>query len=186
MRAASAAVTNLANPEGAGNCTKRTKTCTVSQLQSDISDLLKQHFPHKTWAVLADAFGLKERAAKHRLANNSSYTIEELQLLFQSGDGLDYLNAMMADAAPAWWVWWKQVMAQAEKRRIAAEATQEALQLEAQLPPTAAARRLTKSNADASKKLSAAFARKEAALGFLRPNGDRPIHRAVAQAKGKR
>ncbi|MGX9392540.1 hypothetical protein ACWX0K_20465 [Nitrobacteraceae bacterium UC4446_H13] len=183
MRAASIDTRDLANLGGAKTCTVRTKTCTVSQLQSDITDLLKRHFPHKTWALLADAFGLKERAAKHRLANNSSYTIEELQLLFQSEDGLDYLNAMMADAAPAWWVWWKQVMAQAEKRRIAAEATQEALQLEAQLPPTAAARRLTKSNADASKKLSAAFARKETALGFLRPNGDRPVHRTVAQAK---
>lgn len=183
MRAASIDARDLANLGGAENCTNRTKTCTVSQLQADITDLLKRHFPHKTWALLADAFGLKERAAKHRLANNSSYTIEELQLLFQSEDGLDYLNAMMADAAPAWWVWWKQVMAQAEKRRIAAEATQEAMQLEAQLPPTAQARRLTKGNADATRKLNAAFARKETALGFLRPDADRVVRRSVAQAK---
>lgn len=186
MRTASLATAELANLGGAENCTNRTKTRTISQLQSDVTDLVKRHFPRKTWALLADAFELKERAAKHRLANNSSYTIEELQLLFQSEDGLDYLNAMMADATPTWWVWCKQVMAQAEKRRLAAEATQEALQLEAQLPPTAAARRLTKGNADATKKLSAAFARKETALGILRPDVNRAPARAVAQAKGRR
>jgi hypothetical protein len=186
MHTASFASAGLSNLGGADSRTDRTKTRTVSQIQAAITDLIKFQNPKKTWAVIAKAFGLKERAAKHRLSNGSSYTIEELQLLFQSENGLSYLNAMMADAEPEWWFWNKQVMAQAAKRRLAAEATQEALQLEAQLPPTAAARRLTKGNADATKKLNTAFARKETALGFLRPDSSRTADRPVAQAKGAR
>jgi hypothetical protein len=176
---------NLSNCGGAKTCTGRKETCIPSALQIAITDLIKFQNPLKAWAFVADTFSLKERAAKYRLANESSYTIEELQKLFQSENGLSYLHAMMDDAEPEWWFWMKQVMAQAAKRRLAAEATQEALQLEAQLPPTAAARRLTKGNADATKKLNTAFARKETALGFLRPDNNRPVAGAVAQAKGR-
>jgi hypothetical protein len=185
MHGASFASAALSNLGGAETRTIQTETCIASPLQLAISELLKLQNPRKTWAFIGDLFGLKERAAKHRLSaeNPSSYTIEELQILFQSEDGLSYLTAMMADAEPQWWFWMKQVMAQSAKRRLAAEATQEALQIEAQLPPTAAARRLTKGSADASHKLSTAFARKETALGFLRPDAVRPVDRAVAQAK---
>lgn len=185
MPTASFALAGLSNSGGAKTCTNYPERCTISELQGAITDLIKLQNPNKTWAFVASMFGLKERAAKHRLANNSSYTIEELQALLQSENGLSYLNAMMEEAEPEWWFWTKQVMAQASKRRLAAEATQEALQLEAQLPPTAAARRLTKGNADASKKLNSAFARKETALGFLRPDGPRAVVGTVAQAKGR-
>jgi hypothetical protein len=177
---------NFANSGGAKSCTIHPENCTTSALQAAITNLIRFQNPYKTWGFVASLFGLKERAAKHRLSNTSSYTIEELQTLFQSEQGLSYLQAMMADAEPEWWFWSKQVMAQAAKRRLAAEATQEALQLEAQLPPTAAARRLTKGNVDATTKLNSAFARKETALGFLRPNADRPVDRVVAQTQGRR
>lgn len=186
MSATSLTADNLANLRGAKTCTNRSETCTISILQAAVTDLIKFQNPSKTWGFVANAFGLKERAAKHRLANNSSYTIEELQVLFQSENGLSYLYAMMEEAEPEWWFWAKQVMAQAAKRRMAAEATQEALQLEAQLPPTATARRFTKGNVDATKKLNTAFARKETALGFLRPNGDRSMDRALANSKGRK
>jgi hypothetical protein len=185
MSAASLASAGLSNSRGAKTCTTRTKTCTVSPLQEAITDLLYHFNPKKTWAFVADTFGLKERAAKHRLSNNSSYTIEELQVLFQSDDGEAYFDAMMGDAAPAWYVWHKQIRAQAAKRRLAAEATQEALQLEAQLPPTAQARRFTKGNANDTAKLSAAFARKETALGFLAPGQNRTAISAVAPTQAK-
>lgn len=186
MRAASMTSSGLANAGSAKTCTVYPETCTVSGLRAAITNLIRFQNPNKTWAFVASVFGLKERAAKHRLANNSSYTIEELQTLFQSEHGLSYLHAMMDDAEPEWWFWTKQVMAQAAKRRLAAEATQEALQLEAQLPPTAAARRLTKGNADATKNLNSALARKETALGFLRPDSNRAPDRAVAQTQGRR
>jgi hypothetical protein len=185
MHGSSLTMNASANLRGAKICTTRTKTCTASPLQEAITDLLYHFNPKKTWAFVADTFGLKERAAKHRLSNNSSYTIEELQVLFQSDDGEAYFDAMMGDAAPAWYVWHKQIRAQAAKRRLAAEATQEALQLEAQLPPTAQARRFTKGNANDTAKLSAAFARKETALGFLAPEHNRAVVRAVAPAEGK-
>lgn len=186
MRTASFATAGLSNCGGAETRTTRTKNRTISALQEAITDIIRFQNPNKTWGFLNKMFGLKERAAKHRLANNSSYTIEELQALLQSERGESYLHALMAEAEPEWWFWTKQVMAQATKRRIAAEATQEAMQLEAQLPPTAAARRLTKGNADVSKKLSSAFARKETALGFLRPDSSRIADSQVAQAQGRR
>jgi len=188
MPRALAASPNSANFGGAETCTVFPKTCTVSDLQIAITDIIKSKKPAgtKAWAYLCDLFGIKERSAKSRLSNSVSYTIEELQALIHGDDGFEYLEALMAEAEPAWWIWTKQVMAQAAKRRLAAEATQEALQLEAQLQPTAAARRLTKGNADASRKLSTAFARKETALGFLRPDSNRAVDGPVAHAKGRR
>lgn len=177
---------NSANFGGAETCTDFPKSCTISALQIAITDLIRARNPRKTWAFVADLFGLKERAAKHRLANARAYTIEELQALIHGEDGFEYLEALMAEAEPAWWAWTKQIMAQAAKRRLAAEATQEALQLEAQLQPTAAARRLSKGNADATSKLSTAFARKETALGFLRPDNPRALDSGMAQAKARR
>jgi hypothetical protein len=185
MPRASITMANCANSGGAKTCTIQPEICTVSEIQTAITDLIRLQNPHKAWAFICDMFGVKERAAKHRLANTSSYTIEELQILLQGEHGLAYLNALMADAEPEWWFWTKQVMAQAAKRRLAAEATQEALQLEAQLPPTAAARRLTKSGADATKKLNTAFARKETALGFLRPDSNSAVARAMAATRRK-
>ncbi len=91
----------------------------------------------------------------------------------------------MADTEPTWWWWAKQVMAQADKRRLAAEITQECLQLEARLPPNVSAPRKTKADRDASQKFNTAAARKETALGFLRPEPDRAIHSAVVQTGGK-
>jgi hypothetical protein len=183
----SAMTADCANFGGAETCTTYQKTCTVSALQVAITDIIKSKKPAgtKAWAYLCDLFGIKERSAKSRLSNSVSYTIEELQALIQGEDGRDFLDALMADAEPEWWIWTKQIMAQAAKRRLAAEATQEALQLEAQLPPTAAARRLTKGNADVSKKLSSAFARKETALGFLRPDNNRSLDSGMAQAKAR-
>lgn len=183
MHTASVTSAGLSNFGGAENRTNRTETRTVSALQEAVTDLIYHFNPKKTWGFVAHAFGLKERAAKHRIANHSSYTIEELQVLFQSEHGLAYLEAMMDDATPEWWMWTRQIMAQASKRRLAAEATQEALALEAQLQPTAAARRLTKGNADATKKLNAAFVRKETALGFLRPDVDRALDGGMASSK---
>jgi hypothetical protein len=176
---------NCANSGGAKTCTIQPEICTASEIQVAISELIRRQNPHKAWAFICDLFGVKERAAKHRLANTSSYTIEELQILLHGEHGFEYFEALMADAEPEWWFWMKQVMAQAAKRRLAAEATQEALQLEAQLPPTAAARRLTKGSADATKKLNTAFARKETALGFLRPDQNRVVDRSVASARRK-
>lgn len=188
MPRASSTTADCANFGGAETCTVYQKTCTVSALQAAITDIIKFKKPRgtKAWAYLCDLFDIKERSAKSRLSNSVSYTIEELQALIQGDDGREYLDALMADAEPEWWVWTKQIMAQAAKRRLAAEATQEALQLEAQLPPTAAARRLTKGNADVSKKLNTAFARKETALGFLRPDSNRAVDSGMAQAQGRR
>lgn len=126
-------------------------------------------------------FGLKERAAKHRLANAVSYTIEELQALIQGEDGFEYLEALMADAEPAWWSWAKWVVEQGRLKRLAAEAVQQSLQLEAQLPAGAPARRKGK-NADV-KKLSTGLARAQTAIGLLDSYTGRGSAGAMAQAE---
>src|ERR1700722_5520640 len=106
MPQALAATPNCANYGGAKICTPKQKNCTPSNLQVSITNLIKTKFPAgtKAWAYLMDTFDLKERAAKHRLSNTVSYSIEELQALIQGDDGLAYFEALMADAAPKWWV----------------------------------------------------------------------------------
>lgn len=165
----------LANLGGAKTCTDFPVSCTnASPLQIAITDIIKTKFPRgtKPWAFIADAFGLKERAAKHRLSNTSAYTIEELQALLQSEDGLDFLVAIMADAEPKWWWWAKQVMTLAAVRRRRAEDEQEILKLETSAPAEHGSRRRIKGALDASKRVGAALARAETTVGFRRPELD--------------
>lgn len=77
----------------------------ASPVQMAITNIIKAKRPYgaKAWEFVAAIFGLKERAAKHRLANASSYTIEEVQALIRGDDGHEFLKAVMADAKPEWW-----------------------------------------------------------------------------------
>lgn len=176
---------NFANIRGAKTCTVQPESRTPSRIQVAITDLLRARYPRKTWAFLASMFDIKERAAKHRLANQVSYTVEELQVLLKGEDGFEYFEALMEDAAPQWWLWTKHAFLQGEKRRVIAEAEQEYLELERHLPPTAIASRLKRGNADATRKLQKTFAKKETALGFLRPELDRASHSPVVPALAK-
>lgn len=194
MSRSSATTADCANLGGAETCTDFPGSCTtVSELQISITNIIRAKNPYKTWAFVADLFGLKERSAKHRLANSRVYTIEELQALLQSEDGLDYLAAIMAGAEPKWWWWAKQVMAVAAIKRRRAEDEQEILKLETSAPAEVGARRRIKGALDANRSLKASIDRAETALGFRRPDvdsrdadasraGARAPHRAVAQA----
>ncbi|MDI3563535.1 hypothetical protein [Bradyrhizobium sp. Arg816] len=198
MSRSSATTAHCANSGGAGTCTDFSGSCTtVSELQASITSIIRAKNPYKTWAFVADLFGLKERSAKHRLANSRVYTIEELQALLQSEDGLDYLAALMADAEPKWWWWAKQVMAVAAIKRRRAEDEQEILKLETSAPAEVGARRRIKGALDANRNLKASIDRAETSLGLRRPDADRrdadaaragagAPHRAVAQAQARR
>lgn len=166
----------LANQGGARTCTDSAVSCTISAV-------IRTKNPNKTWAFVAETLSLKERAAKHRLAGSRPYTVGELQTLFQSEYGLDYLEALMADAEPRWWMWLRKVMKLAAVRRRQAEDHQEVLLLETSAPLEPGSRRRLKGIRDADRHLSAAMAEKETALGFLRPDPARAVHRPVAQAK---
>jgi hypothetical protein len=157
----------------------------ISPLQVAINDVLKIAHPRKTWAFLANLLGLTERVAKHRLAASRAYTIEELQAMLQSENGFEILQVLMAQSEPKWWWWAKRVIATAERRRQAAELDQEILQLETSRPPDVSGRRRIKGDLDARTALGKAFARKETALAFLRPDVDRPVAGAVAQAQAQ-
>jgi hypothetical protein len=182
MNAASFGSMELSKIGGAETCTTRTKTCTVSRLQEAISELIYDHNPKKTWAFVADLFDLKERAAKHRLSNNSSYTIEELQLLFQGENGRAYLDAMMDGAEPAWWKAVRASIALSEARVLQAEAQQKVLSLD-NAPLEQPTRRKIKRFVDADRNLNAARAEKELATGLLHQNAARAVDSRVAETK---
>lgn len=182
MRTASFEAADMSNLGSAKTCTIRTETCTVSRLQQAISELIYDQNPKKTWAFVADLFGLKERAAKHRLANNSSYTIEELQVLFQSENGAAYLDAMMADAEPTWWKAVRSSIALSEARVLQAEAQQRVLSLDS-APLEQPTRRKIKRFVDADRNLNATRAEKELATGFLHQNAARALDSVVAETK---
>jgi hypothetical protein len=175
------------NLGGAKTCTDNPVSCTISPLQAAITDLIKFKKPHgeKAWAYLGDLFGLKERAAKHRLSNSVSYSIEELQVLIQGDDGWDFLVVLMADAQPLWWLWLMKIAKLARVRRRQAEDQQEVLKLETSAPVETGTRRRLKRIRDADQNLSATVAVKETAMGFLYPNGGRAVHGSMAEAQGK-
>jgi hypothetical protein len=166
-----------------------------------ISAVLKIKESRKTWGFLIDlmprSFEMTERVAKHRLAGTRDYTVEELQALLRSEEGLDFLVAVMGDAQPAWWRWMTRVMTLAAVRRRQAEDAQEILKLETSGDVDVGARRRIKGALDADRRLSSAIAKAETTLGFSRPNVDRlgaaadgrggSLSRgAMAQAKGRR
>ncbi|WP_157043617.1 hypothetical protein [Nitrobacter hamburgensis] len=158
---------------------------TISPLQAAITNVFKVKQPHKTWALIANTLKVSERTAKHRVANARAYTVEELQVILQGENGLEFLNVLMADAEPRWWWWAKRVMAIAARRRQAAEIDQEILKLETSPLAEAGARRRIKGDIDASKNVGAKLARAETALGFLAPNTDRAGRGAMAPTKAQ-
>lgn len=171
----------FANHVGGGSCTENHGSCTIAAVNFAITEILKIKFPLKTWAHLASILGLQERAAKYRLANARAYTVEDLQALLHSEHGLDFLIAVMGEAQPAWWRWMTKVMTLAAVRRRQAEDAQEILKLETSTDADVGARRRIKGALDADRRISASIARAETAVGFLRPNTDRPADRAVVQ-----
>ena len=76
-----------------------------SQLQAAISTLIKQSTPfgRTPASLLVEATGIGMRTARNRLANQSSYTPDELRALLMREDGFDFVKAIMADACPSWW-----------------------------------------------------------------------------------
>ncbi len=176
MSTALVTTAGLSNLRGAGTCTESAVTCTISEI-------FRRKYPSKTWGFIANLLGLQERAAKHRLAASRPYTVAELQIILQSEDGFEFLNALMADAQPKWWWWAKRVIATAERRRQAAEIDQEILQLETSRPPDVNGRRRIKGDLDARTNLGKKFAAAETALGFLAPNSDRTAAGAVVSAQ---
>jgi hypothetical protein len=177
-------MTATANLRGAVSCTDFPRSCTVSNLQIAITDLIRSQNPRKTWAFVASMFGLKERAAKHRLANARAYTIEELQALIQSDNGLEYLEALMADATPRWWVNLQKSLKLSAARVLQEEAQQAVLSLDAG-PMDQSTRRKTKRFFDADRNLTAARAKEEVAVGLLHQKHHRAMAGAMAQTQSQ-
>ena len=176
MREASLNAAIPANNRGAASYNDSAVTCTISEI-------FRSKYPNKTWAFLASCIGLQERAAKHRLSATRPYTVSELRTLLRSEDGLEFLEALMEGAEPKWWWWGKQVMTVASIKRRRAEDEQEILKLETSAPAETGARRRIKGALDANRRVNSAVDRTETALGFLAPNADRAVARAVAPAK---
>ncbi|WP_398479256.1 hypothetical protein [Tardiphaga sp.] len=186
MTEAYASMSGSAKPGGAETCTVFPESCTVSPLQAALTDLIRAFNPQKTWTFVADLFGLRERSAKHRLSNSVNYTIEELQLLIQGEDGLAYLEALMAEAQPRWWLDLRKTIELSRIRGEQALLQQRAMALD-NTPMARQDRRKMKRVIDADRNLSAARAEQETAVGILLQNSNGPVVGAMAPAavKGK-
>lgn len=196
MTAAYAGSAKASNSGSGRSCTATPNPCTLFEVSPAITEVFKEKFPLKTWAHIGSSLGLQERAAKYRASNSRTYTSDELAALLRGEEGLDFLVAVMGDARPIWWRWALKVLAIAAVRRRQAEDQQLIMRLEAGQGEPSARRRI-KGAMDANKRVSAAIARAEAALGFQDPNLDRVDgprsgganglpDRAVAGKKGKR
>jgi hypothetical protein len=184
MPRAYSATAAAANSGGAETCTGFPEKCTVSQLQIAVTKFIKDHQPKKTWTFVADLFGLRERSAKHRLANSVAYTAEEIQLLLHGDNGREVLDLLMADAKPDWWKEWCKTWELTAIRCEQAKLQQRALSLDnttMDLP----SRRKLKRFIDADRNLSATRAEKETLVGAMDSYRDRAVAGAVVATAGK-
>lgn len=167
---------------------------TADRLISAVMRVAHSLWPTKTAAHLVARTQVSERAAKFWLAERKEMSADALVRLLRSEEGFEFLDAIMADARPAWWLGCQRVLAIAQVRRRQAEDRRLLEQLE-QDPGMARTRRSLKGAIDADRSLSAAIGRAEAALRLpatkharrgadAQRAGSGLPHRTVAAASG--
>lgn len=191
MTTASIDTRDFANSLGAKTGIDFSDLGTGMSVSGAVNLLLKAIEPRKTWALLGDLvfrtkrIEMTERVAKHRLAETRDYSVEELRALLQSDHGYELLELLMEQSKPRWWAMVRQTMALARARHHQELARQQVLSLES-APLEIPTRRKAKRIVDADRKLNSSRSQQETALGFLLADSGRPVHRPVAQAKGRR
>jgi hypothetical protein len=162
------------------NCYGISKTATFPVIHNAITAFFERLQPKKTWALIAETLHLKEHTAKHRAANHTVYSVEEIQLLLHGDNGREVLDLLMATASPIpeWWVEWSKTWELTAIRGEQARLQQRALALD-NTPMDKPARRKLKRFADADRNISAIRAEKETAIGVLVANAGRGSGGAV-------
>lgn len=155
-----------------------------SSIHEQVTEWFKSLQPLKTWALIADALGLKEHAAKHRAANHRDYSVEEIRVLLHSDSGDEILQMLMADAEPAWWRALRINLNLSKAVAAQAQWTQSVMALDA-APLDQSTRRKMKKVIDADRAFNRARAQKELAAGLLHQDADRAKDRVVAGAATK-
>lgn len=168
------------------NCCDISEIDTFSTIHQTITALFERIQPKKTWALIAKTLGLKEHTAKHRAANHTSYSVEEIQLLLYGDNGDEVLDLLMerADPAPRWWKEHRTTRTLTRARVAQAEWQQAILSLD-NIPMDPPTRRKLKKVHDADRTLTAARAEKELAVGLLHQNQSRAVAGGVATAAEK-
>ncbi|MDB5652939.1 MAG: hypothetical protein JWQ94_552 [Tardiphaga sp.] len=170
------------------NCYGISKTATFPTIHRAVTDFFERLQPKKTWALIAETLHLKEHTAKHRAANHTVYSVEELQVLLHGANGREVLDLLMASASPIpeWWTEWCKTWELTAIRGEQAQLQQRALALD-NTPMDRPARRKLKRFIDADRHLSATRAEKETAVGLLAANAGRgragAMDAAAAQAQ---
>lgn len=168
------------------NCSEISNFATFSTIHESLTGFFERLKPKKTWALIADTLRLGEHTAKHRAANHTSYSIEELQILLHSDNGREILDLLMASASPVptWWTEWCKTWELTAIRREQALLQQRALALD-NTPMDRPARRKLKAFADADRNISAIRAEQETAQGLRHQDLDRAVDRSVVAAAAK-
>ena len=164
---------------GGETCTSSSDKCAVSQ---SISDLFRLIYPAKTWSVIGNLLGLSERSAKYRVAAVRPYTVEELRTILRGEDGVEFYEMLMEGSTSEAWKYLSKEIRLSRARRKQAEAAQEVLAIE-DGPADPRTRRQLRKYADADRRLNSAFAEKETAVGFSRPDFPRGLDRSMAETQ---
>lgn len=117
MNAASAAASSFANSGGARTCTTSTA---IGSANSAIVNKIRQIYASKTAATLAVWLKISMRTAKHRLAGEREFTLDEIEKLLHSEHGYRILTALMerAPRKPSWWATCEPLMDLADAERM--------------------------------------------------------------------
>lgn len=160
------------------------ETDTRCSIHQRVTDWFKDLQPLKTWALIADALGLKEHAAKHRAACHRGYSVEEIMLLLHSENGDEIFEMLMADAEPAWWRALRINLNLSKAVAAQAQWTQQVMSLDA-APMDQPARRKLQKVINADRAFNRARAEKELAAGLLHQNQTRAVVGAMAPTMAK-
>ena len=168
------------------NCYGISKTATFPAIHRAVTDFFERLQPKKTWALIAKTLQLKEHTAKHRAANHTVYSVEEIQILLHGDNGREVLDMLMESASPIpeWWTEWCKTWELTAIRSEQALLQQRALALD-NTPMDRPARRKLKRFVDADRNLSATRAEKETAVGLLAANAGRGRAGAMDAAAAK-
>lgn len=119
MATASAMLAQKAKMGSAQSCTEQG---TVDPLILSVMRTARALSPTKTSWWLADVTKRSVRTVKYWLAGQREPSMLDAAKLLRSEEGFQFLVTLMAEAEPAWWAWFSDVMEMVEAQRLQAAA----------------------------------------------------------------
>ncbi|MCA6108155.1 hypothetical protein [Bradyrhizobium cenepequi] len=89
----------------------------IDSVTAIVARVAQKLWPVKTDWALRHKTGASDRMCRYWLENKYSLSSDALACLLRSDEGFQFLEAIMGDATPLWWIDFKRSVKRAELRR---------------------------------------------------------------------